>query len=107
MISISQLFSAWILVFISIDRWIRTRFPFKAGTLCTPKKALCSVAILMIIIIGLNSHYLLSSFGMLIPGYSVLACSQDIYNTSDYIFYYFIWNIIQVRKVYLFKFVRY
>lgn len=57
----------------------------------------------MIVIIGLNSHYLLPEFGMLIPGYSVLACSSDIYNTSYTTFYYLAWNIIQVRKIYFFK----
>jgi len=72
------------------------------GILCTPKKALFSVAALMIVIIGLNSHYLFPSFGMLIPGYLVLACASDIYNASYNIFYYLVWNIIQVRKVYTF-----
>ncbi len=102
MISVTQLCSAWILILILVDWWIRTRFPFKAGILCTPKKALYSVAALMIVIIGLNSHYLLPSFGMLIPGYLVLACAPDIYNASFNIFYYLVWNIIQVREVYTF-----
>ena len=97
-LSVSQLCSTWLLIIISIDRWIRTRFPFKAGTLCTPKKALLVVAILIIVAVGMNSQYLLSSFGMLIPGYTVLACSPNLYDTSYYTFYFYVWNVIEVRK---------
>ncbi|CAF4631289.1 unnamed protein product, partial [Rotaria sp. Silwood2] len=41
--NVTQVSSAWILVIVSIDRWIRTRFPFKSGSICTPKKALIAI----------------------------------------------------------------
>ncbi|CAF4546891.1 unnamed protein product [Rotaria sp. Silwood2] len=49
---ISQVTSAWILAIVSVDRWIRTRFPFKAGSMCTPKKALIAVAVVLVIFTG-------------------------------------------------------
>ncbi|CAF4266918.1 unnamed protein product, partial [Adineta steineri] len=66
--SVSQVLSAWLLVTISVDRWIRTRFPFKSASLCTPRKALLVVSVLLIIDIGLYSPILTPLYGMFIPG---------------------------------------
>jgi hypothetical protein len=97
MMNVAQVASAWILVIISIDRWIRTRFPFKSGSICTPKKALIAVAVLLVLDIALHSHMLTPLFGMLIPGFAIIACGPNIYNASYALFYFLNWSIIQVR----------
>ena len=86
------------MVIILVDRWIRTRFPFKAGNLCTPKKALCAAAILLIIIIGLNSHMVLPFFGQVLPGIPHLACGPNGINVEYSAFYLYQWTVIQVSK---------
>jgi hypothetical protein len=88
--------SPWILVLVSLDRWIRTKFPFKSGSICTPKKALIAVAILLVIDIGLNSHILTPMFGGLAPGFAIVACGPSLYQTSYFLFYFLQWSIIQV-----------
>lgn len=94
--NVAQVSSSWILVTISIDRWIRTRFPFKSVLLCTPKTAIITITILIVIIIGLYSQMLTPLFGMLIPGFSILACGPMI-NSGDYfLFFIFYWSIVQV-----------
>ncbi len=85
-------------MFVSIDRWIRTRFPYKTGSLCTPKKALIVVAILLVIDIGLHSHILTPMFGTFAPGFSVIACGPNFYQTSYFQFYFYDWSIIQVSQ---------
>jgi hypothetical protein len=88
--------SAWILVIVSIDRWIRTRFPFKSGSLCTPKKALIAVAVLLVIDIGLHSHLLTPMFGMFVPGFAIAACGPNLFSPSYFNFYFLQWSIVQV-----------
>ncbi|UJR11402.1 hypothetical protein I4U23_015582 [Adineta vaga] len=93
--NVAQVASAWILVIVSIDRWIRTRFPFKSNSICTPKKVLIAVAMLIMIDIGLHSHILTPLFGISLPGHASLACGPPIYNSEYFFFYYLTWNIIQ------------
>jgi hypothetical protein len=95
---VSQVLSSWTLVTISIDRWIRTRFPFKSGSICTPKNALIAVGVLLVIDIGIHAQFLTSLYGMLIPGFSILACGPSIYSISYFIFYFLQWSVIQVSK---------
>ncbi|UJR09085.1 hypothetical protein I4U23_013333 [Adineta vaga] len=94
--SISQFASAWILVLVSVDRWVRTRFPFKSGTICTPRKALISVGILLIIDITLHAHLLTPWFGVFFPGLSIAACGPGSRSFTYITFYFFTWNIIQI-----------
>jgi hypothetical protein len=63
--SVAKCSSAWLLVAISIDRWIRIRFPFKVNKLCTRKRVLLGALIVLICAIILNSHLLLPSLGAL------------------------------------------
>ena len=93
--STTQLFSAWVLVTISFDRWFRTRFPFKAVIWCTPKRALLLTVLLLVVCIGLNSHQLSASFGEFIPGVPHV-CSASITSITYFIFYYTEWGIIVV-----------
>lgn len=95
---VAQLASVWTLVLVSLDRWIRARFPFKSGSICTPKNALIAVAVFLIIDICLHSHILTPTFGILIPGYVNGACGPALW--SDYLaFYYYVWITIQVNTL--------
>lgn len=97
-ICVAQLYSAWLLVIITADRWIRTKFPFKSNTLCTSRNALIVSTILFLLVIGLNSHMLLPYFGMMLPGIPHLACAANDVNQQYTNFYFYQWTIIQVSK---------
>ena len=97
---VSQLASAWILVIVSLDRWIRTRFPFKSNRICTPKKALLAVGVLLVIDIGLHSHMLTPMSGTLIPGFANGACGPNLADQGYREFYYYVWSTLQVRKIF-------
>lgn len=99
----TQICSAWVLVIISIDRWIRTRFPHKSRTLCTPKRALIAVIILLILDIAIHSHMISPLFGMLLPGVALVACGPNVKKKFYLDFYYFIWTIMQVRFILFFN----
>jgi hypothetical protein len=75
--------SAWLLVTISIDRWIRIRFPFKVNKLCTRKRVLFGALIILICAIILNSHLLLPSLGTL-PGVTI--CGPISSSTYSFFF---------------------
>ena len=98
MMSVAQLASAWILVIVSLDRWIRTRFPFKSGRICTPKTALIAVGVLLVIDIGLHSHMLTPMFGILLPGFANGACGPTLSALDYFAFYYLTWSSIQVNN---------
>jgi hypothetical protein len=100
----AQICSAWVLVIISIDRWIRTRFPHKLATLCTPKKALLAVAVLILLDVIIHSPMLTSLFGMLLPGVALVACGPNTKEKTYLNFYYYTWTIMQVRSIFLFVF---
>ena len=94
--SVSQVLSSWTLVTVSVDRWIRARFPYKSGTLCTPKKALLVVCVILVIDVGLYAQVLTPLFGILLPGFSIIACGPSIFATNYFIFYFLYWTIVQV-----------
>jgi hypothetical protein len=95
---VSQVLSSWILVTISVDRWIRTRFPFKSTTLCTPKNSLLVVGVLLVLDIGLHSHMLTPLYGMLLPGFANAACGATLFSGSYMKFYLLQWCVIQVSS---------
>ena len=84
------------MVTVSVDRWIRARFPYKSGTLCTPKKALLVVCVILVIDVGLYAQVLTPLFGILLPGFSIIACGPSIFATNYFIFYFLYWTIVQV-----------
>lgn len=94
--NMTQFASSWILVLVSIDRWIRTRFPFKSASICTPKIALLAVFVLLVIDVGLHSHILTTMFGTLIPAFTIVACGPSFFNFPYLLFYYMTWSIVQV-----------
>ncbi|CAF3431831.1 unnamed protein product [Rotaria sp. Silwood1] len=91
--------SAWILVSIAIDRWLRTRFPFKANQWCIPRNALIAMLIITVLGIALHGHMLsIQLFGRFFPGIPSVACGP-IDPTSLYMPFFFTqWPIIQVVK---------
>jgi len=95
---VSQVLSSWTLVIILVDRWIRTRFPFKSGHLCTPKKALLAVGVILILDIALHSHMLTSLYGMLAPGFTNAACGAMIFSGNYFSFYLYHWSVVQVSN---------
>ncbi|UJR37137.1 hypothetical protein I4U23_029841 [Adineta vaga] len=97
--NVSQVVSSWTLVTISLDRWIRTRFPYKSGSLCTPKKALLVVAVLITVAIGLYAQTLAPFYGILIPGFSIAACGPSIFDINYFLFYFLYWSIVQIFVV--------
>ncbi|CAF1062930.1 unnamed protein product [Adineta steineri] len=92
-----QFCSAWILVFVTIDRWLRTCFPFKANKWCTHKNVIIVTICIIIIAISLHSHMLSAQFfGRYQPGIATIACGP-IQFTGSYIDFYFTqWPFIQV-----------
>ncbi|CAF0912189.1 unnamed protein product [Adineta steineri] len=93
---VSQIASAWILVIVSLDRWIRTRFPFKSGSLCTPKNALLTVGVMLVVDMLFNAPLLTPLFGGFIPGLAIAACGPSFNNLTYFFFYYLQWSIIQI-----------
>ncbi|CAF1345428.1 unnamed protein product [Adineta steineri] len=91
--------SAWILVLIAIDRWIRTRFPFKVNQWCTRCNALITILITIVLGIDLHGHMLsIQLFGGYFPGIPSVACGP-IDPTLFYLRFFFTqWPIIQVVK---------
>jgi hypothetical protein len=94
-----QYCSGWILTLVSIDRWLRTRFPFKANVLCTHRNAAIAVLVFMVIGILMHCHMLSAQlFGGMLPGIATSACgptkTSGVYRT----FFYAQWPMIQVFK---------
>jgi len=68
--SVAMCTTAWLLITISIDRWLRVRFPFRVKELCTVRRVLAGAFVVLVCSITLNSHLLLPSFGSL-PGTTI------------------------------------
>lgn len=58
--------SAWLLLAISIDRWLRIRFPFQVQKLCIRQRVLFGALIILICADAFSSHLLSSSLGSLL-----------------------------------------
>ncbi|CAF0984705.1 unnamed protein product [Adineta steineri] len=93
----TQFCSAWILVFVTIDRWLRTRFPFKANKWCSHKNVIIVTICIIIIGIGLHSHMLSAQlFGKFFPGVATVACGP-VQLWAPYTLFFFVqWPFIQV-----------
>jgi hypothetical protein len=80
--SVAMCSSAWLLLAISIDRWLRIRFPFRVKQLCTIKRVLFGALIILICAILFNSHLLLPSLGSL----STTICGPISSSTYSFFF---------------------
>ncbi|CAF0984722.1 unnamed protein product [Adineta steineri] len=93
----TQFCSAWILVFVTIDRWLRTCFPFKANKWCTHKNVIIVTICIIIIGTSLHSHMLSAQlFGRLQPGIATSACGPADPFSLYANFYFAQWPFIQV-----------
>ncbi|CAF1003366.1 unnamed protein product [Adineta steineri] len=93
----TQFCSAWILVFVTIDRWLRTCFPFKANKWCTHRNVIIVTICIIIIGTGLHSHMLSAQlFGKFFPGVATAACGPIKYWIPYAHFFFVQWPFIQV-----------
>ena len=93
-----QFCSAWFLVIVAIDRWIRTRFSLKANILCTRRNALIAVILTVISSTALHGHMVTPQlFGKLLPGIVIYACGPADYRSSYANFFFAQWPFIQVK----------
>ena len=98
----AQFCSAWILVLITVDRWLRIRFPFKTKQWCTRRKSLIATMAVVIIGTGLYSHMLSAQFfGKRFPGIATEACGPVDFRGSYITFYFSRWSYVQVLKEYV------
>jgi len=81
--SVAMCSSAWLLLAISIDRWLRIRFPFQVKKLCTRTRVLFGALFILISAMALNSHLLLPSLGSL-PGVTI--CGPNSSSTYSFFF---------------------
>jgi hypothetical protein len=63
--SVAMCTSVWLLLAISIDRWLRIRYPFRVKQLCTQKRVLCGALVIVVCAVAFNSHLLLPTLGNL------------------------------------------
>lgn len=84
--------SAWLLVAVSVDRWIRIRFPFRVRRFCTIKRVLSGTFVIVICAVALNSHLLLPSFGSLI---GTVICGP----TTDATYVFFFRQVMTALKM--------
>ncbi|CAF0920626.1 unnamed protein product [Adineta ricciae] len=84
--------TAWLLLTITIDRWLRVRFPFRVRELCTRKRVTIGACVIVIVSAALNSH-LASPFIEVVPGATVCSSSRTSNPSYEY-FYMTIWPIL-------------
>jgi hypothetical protein len=79
-------FSVWNLSLVTVERLISVCFPMKARIICTARNTTISLAVLFIIILGLNTHYLLWEIG---PGGRCEPVDQNYFTFFVGIWYWF------------------
>ena len=77
--------TAWLLLAITIDRWVRVRFPFRVRELCTRQRVTIGACIIVIVSAALNSH-LASPFIQVVSG--ATACSISSAASAAYQYFY-------------------
>lgn len=77
--------TSWLLLAITIDRWLRIRFPFRVKQICTRNRVLIGACIIVICSILLNFHLALPSIGV-VPGST--ACTAGPSASPTYQYFY-------------------
>jgi hypothetical protein len=91
-----QTTSAWLFIFVAIDRFIRACLPHRTKLWCTKRNVAIAVLITVVCSTAFNSHVLQNSFGTAFP-FSRVICGPSRQNTTDYtLFYYIAWPILQI-----------
>jgi len=83
---------------VTVDRWIRSRFPLKAQQICTPRAAIYWIIFALIIDFILNCHILTPMFGKATVAYGSTCGAQSGYPTYSY-FYTEIWPVTTLISV--------
>ncbi|CAF0917633.1 unnamed protein product [Adineta steineri] len=84
--------TAWLLLTITIDRWLRIRFPFRVKQLCTRRRVLIGACVIVNCSTLLNFHLAFPSTGV-VPGSTACAIGSSASATYQY-FYSNIWPIL-------------
>lgn len=92
--------SAWLLVLIALDRFIRARYLHIQASLCTRKVACYIVCAMCICTAALNCHLLLPEYSYFNRGSNVCGMSRTPVTTYTN-FYFNIWPILQSAVFYL------
>lgn len=98
-LNFSIMVSAWILVLIACDRFIRVRFPHHQTNICRRKVVLYSVLILCLISFGFNAHLLYPDYPYFNRGTNVCGLARAPVTPYTY-FYFNVWPILQVLIYY-------
>ncbi|CAF0881386.1 unnamed protein product [Adineta ricciae] len=84
--------TAWFLLTITIDRWLRIRFPFRVRELCTRQRVTIGACVIVIVSAALNSHLALPFIGVV---GDATVCSASQTSTAAYQYFYStIWPIL-------------
>lgn len=98
-LNFSIMTSAWILVLIALDRFVRVRYPHRQTTICRRKIVFYCLFVLILISFGLNSHLLYPDYPYFNRGNNLCGLSRT--PVTDYIYFYFnIWPILQILIYY-------
>lgn len=52
--------SVWLIIAVTVERWIAVQMPLKTSMICTPRRTKLSVILVLAVIASLNSHFLWS-----------------------------------------------
>ncbi|CAF1107856.1 unnamed protein product [Adineta ricciae] len=84
--------TAWFLLTITIDRWLRVRFPFRVKELCTRQRVTIGACVIVIVSAALNSHLALPFIGVV--GDATVCSTYPTANAAYQYFYLTIWPIL-------------
>ena len=95
-LNFTQTTSAWLLVLITFDRFVRAYLPHRTRQWCTHRNAIIVVCITILCSVGLNSHVLQPLFTVVFP-FTRVICGPSRLDVTDYAtFYYFTWPVLQI-----------
>lgn len=66
--------SAWLIVFVTVDRFVVVWFPFKASSVCTVTRSRVATTVLVIALIAYNSHFFWTYQLYVHPKYGTPTC---------------------------------
>jgi hypothetical protein len=84
--------SSWCIVGLAFDRYLRTRLPLSAKTLCTPRHASMTILTFFLILCAINGHYFSPGIGQERGGNRTTAHCLE--NREQYPNYYYFYKII-------------
>jgi hypothetical protein len=84
--------SSWCIVGLAFDRYLRTKLPLSAKTLCTPRHASMIILIFFLLLCAINGHYFSPGIGQERGGNRTTAHCLE--NREQYPNYYYFYKII-------------